>query len=168
VIPKEGTKTIDLECEITGVKQALDISKQVIDIAVKSTEKVEVEDMEKREIKKRKLLEVTEEEIEDTQEDISKQVDSFLKELKQRKSKRPLVIVSPGLPLKNEHILYLEDRDSSYLNKYLAKSLIIKYSTLIDAQELSGPRFITSTNVKNNQFNLLIIQTKSNKNTSLT
>jgi hypothetical protein len=39
---------------------------------------------------------------------------------------------------------------------------------LVDSQELSGPRFITSIDVKNNQFNLLVMQPEPNKGIGLT
>jgi hypothetical protein len=39
---------------------------------------------------------------------------------------------------------------------------------LAENQELSGPRFITSTDVKNNQFNILVMQPKPNKSIGLT
>jgi hypothetical protein len=98
------------------------------------------------------LSDTVNEEIEEVQEDISEQINSLLGELEKKKSEGPLVMVSSGFPAKNEQSL----------------SLVIKDSTLVDNQELSGPRFITSTDVKNNQFNLLVMQPEPNKSIGLT
>jgi len=60
-------------------------------------------------------------------------------------------MVSSSFPVKNEQSL----------------SLVIKGNTMDHSQEVSWPRFITSTDVKNSQFNLLVMQPKPNKSIGL-
>jgi hypothetical protein len=168
MISDVDTKIANSECMITGVKQSSNTNKQIIDTSTKPTDESEADDAEQREIKRRKLLETIENETEDLQEDISEQVDSLLGELKQRKSEGPLVIVSSNLSSKNNQSLSSENQDSSDMKNSLAKSLINKDSAPVSSQELSGPRFITSTDIKNNQFNLLVMQPESSKGSNLT
>jgi hypothetical protein len=59
-----------------------------------------------------------------------------------------VVIVSLGLPFKNECILSSKNWDSLDMNNSLTQSLTTKDNTPFDAQELAGPKFITSIDIK--------------------
>jgi iron uptake system EfeUOB component EfeO/EfeM len=71
-----------------------------------AVEEIEANNPEKREVKWRKLTDSINEEIEEVQEDFSKQVTSLLGEFEKKKSEGLLVMVSSGFLAKKEHIYH--------------------------------------------------------------
>jgi len=105
-------------------------------------EEAEVNELEPRVIKQRKLSDSINEGRIELPEYISEHITYILGELEKKKSEGPLVIVSSGMPLKDKQSL-----------------------SISESPELSEPIFIASTDIKNNQFNLMVMQTEPIKDT---